>query len=177
MITTMKRLALALTVTLATASVTTGFAESTNPSLRALNNMSRKGAPNVSTMSLATVCPTVKNVTGNDFLWKSEISNHINPGDARASGPTFICGRICASKFPMNFYYSDGTLAGKVGYYGTYRANGRPRAYCAAGGAPKCSIADIAKKSKQSGRNGRLYLQLSRTTCYKVLPLGRTGRL
>jgi hypothetical protein len=177
MITTAKRLALALTFTLMATSATAVSAETANPSLRALNNMSRKGSPTVSQMSLGTVCPTVKNVTGNDFLWKSEISNHISQGDPRTSGPTFICGRICASKFPMNFYYSDGTPAGRVGYYGTYRANGRPRAYCAAGGAPKCSIADIAKKSKQSGRNGLLYLKLSQTACYKVQPLGRTGRL
>lgn len=158
-------------------SILPASAQSSNPSIRSLNNMSRKGSPTVSMMSLGAVCPTIKTVKGNDFLWKSEISNHIGSQDPRASGPTLVCGRICASRFPVSFFYSDGVEAGKLGYYGTYNGNGQPRAYCSVGGAPKCSILDISKKSTQAGRDGYLYLRLSRTTCYKVRPLGRTGRV
>jgi hypothetical protein len=177
MIKTLQRLTLVMAITAIGFGAFDAVAEPSNPSIRSLNKMSRRGNPTVSIMSLATVCPTVKTVTGNEFLWKSEISKHIGSGDSRAAGPSFICGRICASRFPMDFFYSDGSKAGRVGYYGTYHGNGQPRAYCSVGGAPKCSIADIAKKSTLSGRDGYLYLQLSKTTCYKVRPLGRTGRV
>ena len=82
----------------------------------------------------------------------------------------------------MNFYYSDGVKAGAVGYYGTYSKTGKARAYCAAGGAPQCFISQISSKSRRSGRDGFVYVQLSgsrvaaaNTVCYKVRPLGRTG--
>jgi hypothetical protein len=76
----------------------------------------------------------------------------------------------------MNFYYSDGVKAGAVGYYGTYRVTGKARAYCAAGGTPKCFVRQIATNSKKAGRDGKLYLKLSDSTCYQVNPIGRTGR-
>ena len=36
-------------------------------------------------LSLATEYPTVKKVTGREFLWKSEISKHISTRDPRAA--------------------------------------------------------------------------------------------
>jgi hypothetical protein len=155
------------------ASVTS--AEPYNPSARSLNKMSRRGDPSVSMQSLAEVCPTVKKVTGREFLWKSEISDHISSKDPRAPGPTFICNKLCPKTWPMNFYYSDGVKAGSVGYYGVYRVTKRPRAYCAVGGARKCFADRIAANSKLAGRDGKLYLKLSDSTCYQVNPLGRTG--
>ena len=156
--------------------VATVSAEPHNPSLRALNKMARRGDPVLSSRSLSTVCPTVKQVTGSEFLWKSQISDHISSKDPRASGPTFICNKLCPSTWPMNFYYSDGEKAGAVGYYGVYRGTGKARAYCAVRGARKCFISRIAAHSKTAGRDGKLYLKLSDSTCYQVAPVGRTGR-
>lgn len=132
---------------------------------------------------LARVCSTVLDVLENEFLWKSQISRHINSGDPRATGPTFICNTVCARRFPFSVYYSDGTLAATMGYYGIFSGNGRPRAYCAAGGAPQCFVEQIAAAASENGRDGNVYLQLSgkrkppKSFCYRVAPLGRTGSL
>lgn len=145
---------------------------------RSLQKMSRAGDPTASIQGLSDVCGTIRQVTGREFLWKSTISDHINQGDPRASGPTFICNQICPS-FPMSFFYSDGTLAGLVGYYGKWNVSGKSRGYCAAGGAPRCFISQINTNSRRSGRDGYVYLQTNKRTgnkvCYKVRPLGRTG--
>ncbi|MEY4669436.1 MAG: hypothetical protein RL518_2135 [Pseudomonadota bacterium] len=170
------RLFVALSIATLSFVATEASAESYNPSVRALNKMSRRGDAAISMQSLAAVCPTVNTVRGSEFLWKSEISNHISDQDPRTSGPTFICNKVCPKKWPMNFYYSDGVKAGRVGYYGVYRVTGKPRAYCATRGAPKCSIRQIAANSKTAGRDGKLYLKVSDSACYQVNPLGRTGR-
>lgn len=146
-------------------------------SSRSLQKMSRAGDPTAGVLDLGDVCHTIGTVVGREFLWKSEISNHINPGDPRATGPTFICNEICP-KFPMSFYYSDGTLAGQVGYYGPWNVTGKARAYCAAGGTPQCFINQISTNSRRRGRDGYVYLQTRKTgtkVCYKVRPIGRTG--
>jgi hypothetical protein len=123
---------------------------------------------------LSRACPTVKTVTGNEFLYKSELSQHISSGDPRATGPTFICNRLCGS-FPMPILYSDGTEAARLGYYGTWRVTGKPRAYCGAGGVPTCSNSTLSSQSRRRGRNGKLYVKINRNTCYQVNPVGRTG--
>lgn len=147
-------------------------------SSRSLQKLAREGDPSAAVMSFSDSCATVRQVTGREFLWKSQISHHIPSSDPRASGPTFICNQLCPL-FPMSFFYSDGTRAGQVGYYGTWSATGKARAYCAAGGAAKCSISTINSDSRKKGRDGFVYLQLNRkagkTVCYKVRPLGRTG--
>ncbi len=147
-------------------------------SSRSLQKMSRAGDPTASVLDLEDVCTTIKQVTGREFLWKSQISNHITPGDARATGPTFICNQVCPT-FPMSFYYSDGSLAGQVGYYGTWRVSGKARAYCAAGGTPQCYINQINTNARRRGRDGFVYLQTGKrkgnSVCYKVRPIGRTG--
>ncbi len=147
-------------------------------STRSIQKMSRDGDPSASVQGLGNVCGTIRQVTGREFLWKSEISNHINPSDPRATGPTFICNQVCAT-FPMSFYYSDGSLAGVVGYYGKWNQTGKARAYCAAGGAPQCFISSINTNARRRGRDGFVYLQTNprtgNTVCYKVRPLGRTG--
>jgi hypothetical protein len=175
---TRKSTRLSLAVMTATLSLVGSLAsaEPYNPSQRSLNKMARRGEPSVSMQSLAAVCPSVKKVTGSEFLWKSEISKHISTRDPRAAGPTFICNRLCPKKWPMNFYYSDGDKAGAVGYYGIYRGTGKSRAYCAAGGTPRCSIRQISANSRKAGRDGKLYLKLSNSVCYQVNPVGRTGR-
>ena len=167
---------------MATAISTAGVAHADTGALspRSLQKMARNGDPTASVEAFEDRCATVKEVTGKEFLWKSQISHHITSGDPRATGPTFICNRLCP-KFPMAFYYSDGTKAGEVGYYGPWNVTGKARAYCAAGGAPQCFINQIATDSRRRGRDGFVYLQTSgavkaaRTVCYKVRPLSRTG--
>jgi hypothetical protein len=140
---------------------------------------SRRGGSKI--RSFRQVCAQVKNVTGSEFLYKSEISSHIPRGDARAAGPTLICNRMCPKRFPASLFYSDGSLAAKVGYYGRWNVTGKTRAYCAAGGAPACNVRALASDARRRGRDGSLYLQMSRSTegkgtlCYRVRPLGRTG--
>lgn len=147
-------------------------------STRSVQKMSRSGDGTAGVMGLGQVCKTVRQVTGREFLWKSEISHHISPGDPRATGPTFICNQICPT-FPMSFYYSDGDLAGAVGYYGRWNVSGKARAYCAAGGTRQCFISQINTNSRRRGRDGYVYLQTRKaagnTVCYKVRPVGRTG--
>lgn len=169
-------LILALVVTWSSLGALVASGAPSNPSVRSLNKMARKGDPLVSMLALADVCPTVKTVTGSEFLWKSEISNHISPTDRRATGPTFICNKVCPKKWPLNVYYSDGIRAARLGYFGTYRVTGKARAYCATKGAPACSIKTISTDSKGAGRDGYVYLKTSDDTCYQVKPLGRTGR-
>jgi hypothetical protein len=148
-------------------------------SARSLRKARRAG--NESVAAFRAVCSAVRPVTGNDLLYKSEISPHINKGDVRASGPTLVCGRVCPSRWPANLYYSDGALAARLGYYGTWEVTGRPRAYCGAGGAPRCSNSVLSREARRRGRDGSLYLQVStqasgsKTICYRVKPIGRTG--
>jgi len=175
MATKMRSLFLTLTAAALSFSAATSSAEPYNPSARSLNKMSRRGDAAVSMQSLASVCPTVKRVTGREFLWKSQISDHISGQDPRSTGPTFICNKLCPKTWPMNFYYSDGVKAGAVGYYGVYRVTKKPRAYCAVRGARKCFVSRIAANSKLTGRDGKVYLKISDTTCYQVNPVGRTG--
>lgn len=139
---------------------------------RSLRKMSR-GA-NRANGGLAAVCPTVKSVTGREFLYKSEISNHISKGDARSSGPTLVCNRICPA-FPAPLYYSDGVQAARLGYYGRWKVTGKSRGYCAAGGVPACSNNTLSRNSRARRRDGKLYLKINKTTCYRVNPVGRTG--
>jgi len=171
-----KCLALAVTALWCAMGLVAASAEPHNPSVRSLNKMARRGDPLVSMLALAAVCPSVKTVTGSEFLWKSEISHHIYPTDKRAAGPAFICNKVCPKKWPLNIYYSDGTRAARLGYYGTYRTTGKPRAYCATKGAPACSIETISKDSKATGRDRCVYLKTSDNTCYQVKPVSRTGR-
>jgi hypothetical protein len=150
-------------------------------SARSLNKVGR--AKNVSERlsGLRAVCNTIRPVNGNELLYKSEISPHITSGDVRASGPTLVCGKVCPASWPADLYYSDGTLAAKLGYYSVWNVTGRPRAYCGAGGAPACSNSTLVRESRRRGRDGQLYLQTSakksgtKTVCYRVWPLGRTG--
>jgi hypothetical protein len=127
---------------------------------------------------LKSECKTVRSVSGREFLYKSEISNHIPTTDRRASGPTFICNQVCPSSWPLSVFYSDGTLAAKLGYYGTWNVTNKPRAYCAAGGTAQCYNSRISRDSRRNGRNGRLYVRTTNGTnsvCYNVSPVGRTG--
>lgn len=123
---------------------------------------------------LAVACPTVKAVTGREFLYKSEISKHITNADPRSSGPTLICNRVCP-KFPAPIYYSDGVQAARLGAYGRWKVTGKLRAYCAAGGVPACSNATLSRNARARGRDGKLYLKVDSNTCYRVNPTGRTG--
>jgi hypothetical protein len=163
------------------ASESLAAAQSTGLSARSLRKMARGWNVARAGGNFKNVCASVRSVSGSEFLYKSDISHHISPGDARAAGPTLICNRVCPATFPANLYFSDGTLAAKLGYYGRWNLTGKPRAYCAAGGAPACSNSTIARNSRASGRDGNVYLQVSRsktgsgTVCYRVRPLGRTG--
>lgn len=126
------------------------------------------------------MCRTVKTEVGKAFLYKTQISNHINRFDPRAAGPTLICNRECPS-FPATLVYSDGAVATRLGYYGVWNVTRRPRAYCAAGGVPRCSNGDIAKGARARGtnaktRDGFVYLRMNGGVCYRVNPLvSRTG--
>jgi hypothetical protein len=127
---------------------------------------------------LQSECKTVRSVSGREFLYKSEISNHIPSNDRRASGPTFICNQVCPSSWPLSVFYSDGALAARLGYYGTWNVTNKPRAYCAAGGTAQCYNSRISRDSRRNGRNGKLYVRTtngSNSVCYTVNPVGRTG--
>ncbi len=126
------------------------------------------------------MCSTVKTEVGKAFLYKTQISDHINRFDPRAAGPTLICNRECPP-FPATLLYSDGAVAARLGYYGVWNVTRRPRAYCAAGGAPRCTNREIAIGARARGinaktRDGFVYLRMSGGVCYRINPLvSRTG--
>ena len=109
------------------------------------------------TTTLADVCTKITPLGG--MLIKVTAGGHISGADARNSGYSLICGSSCAS-LPANIYHCDGSLAFRVGYYGRYAENGRPRAYCAAGGAPACYVTRVRARSKALKCNGAGYLDL-----------------
>jgi hypothetical protein len=130
-------------------------------------------------ISIPGVCDRIREVQPGQFLYKAEISAHINPIDYRSTGPTLVCGKICAESFPVQLFYSDGKKAARLGYYGTYAGNGKPRAYCGCCGVPRCYNDRLQSRSLQRGRDGYLYLRLkpSRRVCWRVNVGGRTGSL
>jgi hypothetical protein len=134
-----------------------------------------KAAKKGRTSTLAAQCPTVKQAR---LLVKSEASNHISSGDARATGYTLVCAADCPAGFPATFLYCDGSEAGKLGYYGTFSGNGRPRAYGAAGGAKQHFVSQIARTSKKKGCGNILYLKMrsgANGWCSPFYSVGRSG--
>jgi hypothetical protein len=127
-------------------------------------------------LTFAQVCQTTyAKVLPKQFLYKSELSTHITGPDVRKEGPTLVCGSVCPTSWPAEVYYSDGSLATRLGYYGTYAGNGKPRAYCGVGGVPKCNNRKLARDSTRKLRDGYLYLKTKPGTCYRVNVVGRTG--
>ena len=117
------------------------------------------------------------------MLIKSDPSDHIHTGDARTTGYTVVCSRLCPKTLSyVPFYYSDGTLAGAVAKYGIFRGNGKPRLYGAVGKAPQHFSSEIARQAAGIG-NGKLYIQMSassqgsETWCKEFNPSGRNGGL
>jgi hypothetical protein len=133
---------------------------------------------------LDTVCAQRSSIAPGELLIKSEISDHIsNPADPRTSGYTLVCAKQCPKNLnKADFFYADGLYAGSVGYYGTFRGNGKPRLYGAAGEAPQHFVSIIAPAAKLIG-NGKLYMQMSKettgsaTVCKEFNPKGRNGGL
>ncbi len=133
--------------------------------------------------SLNSVCASRSAVASGEMLIKSEASTHIHNGDPRTTGYTVVCARVCPrNQSYAQFFYSDGTLAGAVAKYGTFRGNGKPRLYGAVGQAPQHFASEIAQKAATIG-NGKLYLQVSGATqgsgtvCKEFNPVGRNGSL
>ena len=140
-------------------------------SVRSLRKINRARS---ASSGLRKVCKKVSPIRA---LWKPAWGGHINSGDPRASGPALVCSRSdCPRVRPANVYYSDGTLAFKVGQYGTWNGNGQPRLYCSAGGAGSCSLRSAAQQARARGRDGKLYVAYGSGQCRSVAsPLGRNG--
>lgn len=129
--------------------------------------------------ALSAVCASTSLISSGEMLIKSEASNHIHDGDARTTGYTVVCGALCPAHLNyVPFFYSNGELAGAVGYYGLFSGNGRPRLYGAAGDADQHFASAIAKRAAQIG-NGKLYLQMKPdgSSCKQFNPSGRNGSL
>ncbi len=133
--------------------------------------------------SLNSVCASRSPIASGEMLIKSEASDHIHNGDPRTTGYTVVCARLCPrNQSYAQFFYSDGSFAGAVARYGTFRGNGKPRLYGAVGQAPQHFATEIAEKASIIG-NGKLYLQISgatrggETVCKEFNPKGRNGSL
>lgn len=145
----------------------------------------KKPSPTPVLTGLSKVCAKVSKVVNGELLVKSEASTHINPNDCRTTGYTLVCGSKCPSSINAHgitaLYFSDGTRAAQLGYYGTFAQNGKPRAYGCSNGAPQHYAAKIAVEAKEKGRNGKLYLRMAsdktgpNTLCKEVNAEGRTG--
>lgn len=133
--------------------------------------------------SLNSVCADRSPIASGEMLVKSEASDHIHNGDPRTTGYTVVCAQLCPrNQSYAQFFYSDGSFAGAVARYGTFRGNGKPRLYGAVGQAPQHFASEIAQKAATIG-NGKLYLQISgategaETACKEFNPVGRNGSL
>lgn len=135
----------------------------------------RKNKKPAATAPLETYCTNISDLK--KALLKNAYPGHINRSDPRAKGFAFVCGPDCPRKFPVNAYYSDGTQAFRLGYYGVWSGNGRPRAYCAAGGVSSCSAKTVTSNSKKSGRDGKVYLvfDAKKKSCRSAVPGNRNG--
>jgi hypothetical protein len=133
--------------------------------------------PSSPAASLSEVCSSISAILPGEMLVKSEISKHIHSIDPRATGYTLVCGSQCPSGMDyVPFYFSDGQLAGAVGYFGIFSGNGKPRLYGAAADAPQHSARQIAQQAAQIG-DGKLYLSMGNGTCKQFNPIGRNGSI
>ncbi len=139
--------------------------------------------PSPAPASLNTVCASRSSIASGEMLIKSEPSNHIHNGDPRTTGYTVVCAKLCPkNQSYAQFFYSDGSFAGAVARYGTFRGNGKPRLYGAVGRAPQHFASEISEKAATIG-DGKLYLQMSAATdgagtvCKEFNPIGRNGSL
>lgn len=154
------------------------FAETSglNPrSLRKLERAKKNKKGDAGAKAFEDVCKTVSPIRA---LIKNAYPGHIQKTDPRASGFALVCNRSdCPNSFPAQAYYSDGTPAFKLGYYGTWEGNGKPRAYCGAGGAGRCVVSKVVSDSKKSGRDGKGYIVFNKKTksCRSFIPGKRNG--
>ncbi len=126
-------------------------------SLAKIARAAKKNKKNKPGGGLGAVCKSIRPIVA---LWKVTAGGHIVSGP-RVTGYSLICSRKeCPKKFPAEFYYSDGSLAGKVGAYGRWIGNGQIRAYGGTNGAPQHFVSAIRKNAKKSGRDGNLYIQM-----------------
>jgi hypothetical protein len=156
---------------------------SPRPAPQATRTPGGSGGTGSTPTSLNAVCASRSSIASGEMLIKSEASDHIHNGDPRTTGYTLVCARLCPSNQSYaQFFYSDGSFAGAVARYGTFRGNGRPRLYGAVGRAPQHFASEIADKAASIG-NGKLYLQISAATegrgtvCKEFNPTGRNGSL
>lgn len=129
--------------------------------------------------SLKAVCATSSPINPGELLIKSDPSDHIHLIDARTTGYTVVCARLCPRNISLTpFFYANGELAGEVASYGLFSGNGQPRMYGAVGLARQHFSNEIAAKAAKIG-NGKLYLQMdpSGSSCKEFNPLGRNGSL
>lgn len=149
----------------------------TGMSERSARKISRakKGPKNPAVKPLNTYCKSTTPLS--KALLKNAYPGHINASDPRAPGFAFVCGPDCPSGFPVSAYYSDGTPAFKLGYYGRWEGNNRPRAYCGAGGVAMCNVKTVSSGARQKGRDGKIYLVFNSKSksCRSASPGQRNG--
>jgi hypothetical protein len=141
------------------------------PSLTSAQDKTRK--PTQTRGAPTKICKSTAPLKG--ALLKNAYPGHISKNDPRASGFAFVCGSDCARSFPVSAFFSDGTLAFKLGYYGRWEGNGQPRAYCGTNGAPSCPVGTVVRQSRQAGRDGKVYLHFGGGSCRSATPGVRTG--
>ena len=138
-------------------------------SQRDLRKIARKSRAS----GLSKVCSSTKPIGA---LLKNASPGHISSGDPRAPGFALVCSRSdCPRGFPAKAYYSDGTLAFSLGYYGRWEGNGQPRAYCGTGGAGVCSSRSVSSNARAKGRNGKVYIDFGGKSCRSATPGIRNG--
>ena len=138
-------------------------------SQRDLRKIARKSRAS----GLSSVCSSTRAIGA---LLKNASPGHISSGDPRAPGFALVCSRSdCPRGFPAKAYYSDGSLAFSLGYYGRWEGNGQPRAYCGTGGAPVCSSRSVSSNARAKGRNGKVYIDFGGKSCRSATPGIRNG--
>lgn len=125
---------------------------------------------------LADYCSSSEEI-GSNGLWKWKASDHINPADPRAKGPSLICNinnKRCV-KWPAKVFHCDGTQPPRslMRKYGTWNGNGADRGYTYYGSSAQMKRQARAKSCTE------LYIQTEKTSpshCYSVsIDLERNG--
>jgi hypothetical protein len=131
----------------------------------AARRRSRPEAKAENIRGLSSICKKTSDING--ALFKVTAGGHIGRSDPRYTGFSFICGSRCTS-FPAKVYHCDGSQAFTMGFYGKWSGNGKSRAYCGSGGAPRCSTNAIRARSRALKCNGMGYLATGGGSCIRL---------
>ena len=137
-----------------------------------IQNPTAEAQGKVRAKSLGEICSSAVEI-GSNGLFKWRASDHINPADPRAKGPSLICNsnnRKCV-QWPAKMFNCDGSEVqkGTLYRYGIWNVNGADRGYTF-----RASSSAMRRKARQKSCDA-IYIQIQKQlpssipACYSVL--------